>query len=126
MKLTIGGKEYELRFGILFNNLLDNFYTQTVDGMEFGMGVEMAYTYLSNENPGAVFNVIKAATGHLNQKPSNDDIEAFIAEQSTADKGLDKFCKELINEMTDSPFLKSKLQKIEKEQKKAMRAMKRN
>src|SRR5690625_7312201 len=70
--------------------------------MEFGMDVERAYKYLSNENPGAVFNVIKAATGHLNQKPSNDDIEAFIAEQSTADKGLDKFCKELINEMTRS------------------------
>src|SRR5690625_7706554 len=94
--------------------------------MEFGMGVEMAYTYLSNENPGAVFNVIKAATGHLNQKPSNDDIEAFIAEQSTADKRLDKFFKESINKITDSPYLKSKLQKNKKEQKKTMRAKKTN
>lgn len=121
MKVTIGDKEYELQFGILFNNVLDNIYKQNIEGMEFGMGVEMAYSYLSNENPSGVFNVIKAATAHLKQKPSNEDLEAYIGERATADRGLDKFCKELINEMKDSPFLKSKIQKMEREQKAALR-----
>lgn len=117
MDLTIGGRDYKLQFGILFNHTLDEFYKQEVEGMQFGMGVEMAYVYLSNGNVGGVYNVIKAATDHLKQKPSNNDLASFIEETAKADKGLDKICDSLIKEMKDSPFLGFKIKKMEKEQK---------
>lgn len=118
MDVTIGNKDYVLEFGIGFNRYLDQVYQQEVDGMQFGMGLEMAYVYLSNENVDGIYHVIKAATSHLKSKPSNLDVEKYIEETLVKDKGAKKLCNALIKEMKDSPFLGYKIKNMEKEQKK--------
>lgn len=121
MEITVNNKKYDLRFGISFNHNLDLMYQQEVDGVAFGMGLDMAYVYLQTENVTAVFNVIKAAMSHLKKKPKAEEIESFIEERAIEDNGLDKLCKELIEEMKDSPFLKSKIKKMETQQKKNLK-----
>lgn len=117
MNLNIGGKDYTLEFGLGFIAEIDKTYTQEMNGIEFGLGIEMVNMYLSNENPLAVFNVIKCATSHLKQKPSNADIEAFLSEQGQSGK-LSKFTEDLIKHMRDEPFLKAKFKKMDKDMRK--------
>lgn len=119
MELKIGGKEYLLKFGILFNRKLDEAYTQNIDGMEFGMGVEAVYVYLSTENIDGIFNTIRSATAHLKSVPSDADLETYIEERAIADKGLSKLSKELLEGMKESPFFSSKLKNMESLNKKA-------
>src|SRR5699024_12344226 len=93
MKLTINDKEYELKFGLSFINAIDNIYTQKMNGVEFGMGLEMLNTYMSLGRPTALFNVIKAGTSHLDSKPSNNDIESYLEDYpySTVDEYASMF-----------------------------------
>lgn len=118
MEIKIGKKEYELRFGVLFNHTLDTFYKQEVEGVEFGMGLNMAYVYLQMENVTGVFNVIKAATSHLKSKPTASEISQYIEERAIEDKGITKLSNELLKAMKDSPFLSSQIKEMERGQKK--------
>src|SRR5690625_5570455 len=88
MDLKINGKDYQLQFGLKFINQLDNIYTQEVDKVKFGMGVEMMTSYLAMRNPLVLLNIIKAGTSHLNSKPSNNDIENLLEEH--ANGGTDR------------------------------------
>ncbi|MBW8350781.1 tail assembly chaperone [Bacillus sp. IITD106] len=114
MDLLIGGKEYTLEFGLKFINELDKAYTQRLNGVEFGMGVESAITYLAMENPTVLYQIIKAGTSHLKSEPSNDDIEKFLVEH--AEKGtLEKLFKDIQEAMEKAPFLKQKIQNFKKQ-----------
>lgn len=114
MNLTIEGKEYQLEFGLGFIRELDKSYTIKADGMEFGMGVESAVSYLAMENPTVLFEIIKAGTNHLKSKPSNADIELFLVEH--AEKGtLEKLFKDVQEAMAEAPFLKLKIKRFKEE-----------
>jgi len=113
MILNIGNREYELRYGIKFIETLDRLYKQDLEGIEFGLGIEMAVPYLNMQRPTALMNVIKAGTAHLNSQPSNSDIETFLEELATND--IDKYeelYKEAIESMEQSPFLKSHVKRV--------------
>lgn len=111
MELTINDKNYELKFGLSFINTLDNIYTQTAEGMTFGIGIEMLQAYLSMGRPTALANAIKAATSHLNSKPSNNDLEAYLETLAEKDeKEFDKLFDEIEESMQTAPFLKRALQ----------------
>lgn len=111
MKLKIGGKEYELAFGMGFINALDNIYTQNLQGMAFGTGVESLITYLNMENPTSLYNGIKAATSHLKSKPSNEDLEAYITELAEKDE-LGKLYDDFFNALEKAPLVRKKIQTI--------------
>lgn len=114
MNLVIGGKEYQLEFGLRFIRELDIVYPQTMNGVTFGLGVDSVISYLNMENPVAIYEVIKAGTAHLKSKPSNDDIEKFIVDY--AEKGnLDKLFKDVMGALENSPFLKQKIKKVKEE-----------
>lgn len=111
MNLVIGGKEYQLEFGLRFIRELDIAYTQKSNGVEFGFGVESAVTYLAMENPTVIYEIIKAGTAHLKSKPSNDDIEAFLVEHAENDT-LEKLFEDVMEALEKSPFLKRKIKDI--------------
>lgn len=108
MKIKINGKEYELRFGIKFNRELDEVYTQSVDGFEFGVGVEKATSYLAMKNNVALFEVIKAGTSHLRQRPTDEEIEQAIEEYGNDGKLSDLY-DDILKAMGNSPFLTDKM-----------------
>ncbi|MBO1002672.1 tail assembly chaperone [Pseudogracilibacillus auburnensis] len=111
MKLTIGGNEYELDFGLDFIATLDEIYTAKADGMEFGLGVEHSISYIKMKNPTVLVRLIKAGTSHFKSKPSNDDIKAFLTEKAENDE-LDDLFDEFEENMRIAPFLKGKLKGI--------------
>lgn len=114
MELEIGKKTYELRFGLSFINAIDNIYTQSMSGVQFGMGLEMMSTYLGLKRPTVIFNVIKAGTSHLNSKPSNDAIERYLESVFISEKQEDLF-KEIEVATEQAPFLKQTLQGLKKQ-----------
>lgn len=108
MDITINGKEYELVFGLKFIRELDKTYTQKIDGMEFGVGIETAIPYLKMKNPVVLYEIIKAATSHLKSKPSNADIEKELEELAEEDK-LEQLFEDIETAMGESAFLKPKM-----------------
>ncbi|MBD8006530.1 tail assembly chaperone [Bacillus norwichensis] len=116
MKLMINGKEYEMKFGIGFIKKLDQIYPASMNGVEFGMGIEQSMFYFKTKNPTVLFNVIKAATDHLNSKPSNNDIEEEL-EKIASESQLNGLFETLEHEMRESVFLKQKIEDFEEKAK---------
>ena len=54
MEFVINGKERELKFGIGFIRKLDDVYKVDYNGIEFGMGLNMANIQLQQFNPTAL------------------------------------------------------------------------
>lgn len=123
MELNIGGKSYELRFGLSFISEMDNLYTQSMSGVSFGMGLEMMNTYLELRRPTALANVIKAGTSHLNTKPSNDDIEEYLADVFVKEE-QEKLFKEVEVATEQAPFLKQTIKGLKQESNQAKKPTK--
>src|SRR5690625_4351127 len=118
MELDINGKKYELRYGLRSINALDNLYTQDMNGVEFGMGMEMLNAYLDLGRTTALLNAIKGGTSHLKSKPSNDDIENFLEDIAMSDEDkYEKLFDQLKEEIEQAPFLKRALQNMKNAEK---------
>jgi|SRR5699024_7816638 len=115
MELKINGKDYKLKFGLKFINLLDNLYSQEISSLKFGMGVEMMNVYLNMKHPQVLVNIIKAGTSHLGSKPSENEIEGYLEELAIEGKLNDLF-ESVQKEVKQAPFLKHKIEQIEKVQ----------
>ena len=109
MELEIGKKTYELQFGLSFINEMDNLYTQNMNGIDFGMGLEMMQAQIEMKRPTVLLNVIKAGTSHLNSKPSNKAIEEFLEGRAINDE-LGELFDEVKKAAEQAPFLKQALQ----------------
>lgn len=119
MELTIGKKEYQLKFGLSFINAIDNIYTQDMNGLDFGVGLEMLNTYMGLGRPTALMNAIKAGTSHMGSKPSNADIEAYLEELASSDDGrYESLFKNLTETMEQAPFLKRTLNDLNQKKEK--------
>ncbi len=116
MKFTINGKEYQLEFGIKFIRKMDEIYTVSANGMAFGMGVESALSYIAMENPTVLYEIVRAGTSHLKNKPSNDDIEDAL-EKVAGEGKLEKLFKDIQKAMEEAPFLKQKIKNFKKQAK---------
>lgn len=116
MKFAINETEYQLEFGLGFIRELDKAYTIKGQGMEFGMGVETAVSYLAMENPTVLYEIIKAGTAHLKSKPSNVDIENELAKLAEEGK-LEKTFVDFQEAMEEAPFLKSKIKRFKEKAK---------
>lgn len=114
MDLTINNKEYTLRFGTKFINSLDNMYSQSMNGVEFGMGMELMHSYMGIRRPTALMNVIKAGLSHLNTVPSNEDLEVHL--EGLYEEGKEEaLFKELEKAMEQAPFLKRKMKELKQQ-----------
>ncbi len=116
MELEIGGKKYELRFGLSFINTLDKLYVQEVRGLGLGMGIEMINTYMELGRPTAVQNAIQAGTSHLKSRPSNEDIESYLEDLAMQENDdYEKLFDELKEAMDQSPFLKRAMKNLQEQ-----------
>ena len=117
MKLTIGKKEYEMKFGLKFIRQIDKAYTQNIEGMEFAMGLQQLNIYMNMQNPDALYTAIKAGLSHLNTVPSNDQLEEYLEDVFVEGKDEELF-KQVQEAMEQAPFLKRQIERLKKEQKK--------
>lgn len=111
MNFEVNGKEYDLKFGLKFIRELDKSYTQKVESMEFGVGVETAMTYIQMKNPTVLYELIKASTAHLKSKPSNFHIEQELEERAENEE-IDNLYQEFQEAMESSVFLKPKFKQM--------------
>ncbi len=105
--MEIGGKEYELKFGLAFINCLDKQFSAQTKGMDFGLGLTPIVAKLEICNPQAVFDVIRAGTITEKQKPSNEDIEKYV---ESAD--IERECNDFLSRLESSPLIAPMFRKL--------------
>jgi len=110
MEFVINGKERELKFGIGFIRKLDDVYKVDYNGIEFGMGLNMANIQLQQFNPTALSEVIQAAVrGVTSQKQVDEALEDYAEEND----GLGDLFEQIIEEMGKSAIVKDSLKRVE-------------
>lgn len=111
MNVTIGKKDYELRFGFAALDYLDHEYTIETQGYTFGQGLQIGVAYLLDHNPLALRAFIKAGTETEKSKPSNDEIEQFL--MAKGDEGtLPALFDEVLGELKKQPLTKDRLRQV--------------
>ena len=110
MEFVINGKERELKFGIGFIRKLDDVYKVDYNGIEFGMGLNMANIQLQQFNPTALMEVIHAAVrGVTSQKQVDEALEDYAEEND----GLGDLFEQVIEEMGKSAIVKDSLKRVQ-------------
>ncbi|GAA5417698.1 hypothetical protein Pryu01_02773 [Paraliobacillus ryukyuensis] len=117
MEFKINGKEYQLQFGMKCINELDKRYSVNYEGLQFGMGVNMAYMSINMMNPTALQNVILAAASHDKNRPSESEVEQAIIDYAQENNGLASLFDQLKEELGKSPLMKDTVKKFENEAK---------
>ncbi|MBN6890084.1 tail assembly chaperone [Cytobacillus horneckiae] len=109
MEFKINEKMYQLKFGIKCIRELDKFYKVDYQGMEFGMGVNLAFMNLNQYNPTALAQVITAAIAHEPSPPKIYQIDTAIEEYAVENDGLKSLFEEVLDELGKSPVAKDTL-----------------
>lgn len=119
MNIEINENTYELNLGYRFSNALDKVYTvkQDIGGgqkVEFGVGINFIYSYLSMANFDAVIQFYKAGLTHVKPRP-NDNAIIDAVEELAAEHGIKQVADWCIEGLRDSGFYKQILTQIEAE-----------
>lgn len=106
MKITIGGRDYTLRFGLGFLREMNKLHSAELEGMATGYGAMTLFNAgRAMKDPLAFANVIKAGTVTENHKPSNAEIEAYL-EDLEVSGAYDETFEAIFDALKGSPLLK--------------------
>ena len=115
MQIEINKKEYPIYFGLDALSQLDKYYPVEAQGvnlnMAMGQGINVLTIGLVSENPVSVRDFIKAGTNTLLHKPSNNDIEEYIA-VLIEDGKLGEFCEGALEELKKQRLTKAKVKQV--------------
>ena len=79
MVITIGKKEYEVRFGLGFLRALnEKYFRGTTNGMKFGIGLESRLPFLLDEDPLVLSEFLYEGCGHLKERPKQGEIDSYV------------------------------------------------
>jgi len=118
MEFKIGKKNYQLKFGVKCVRELDKVYKIDREGLEFGMGVNLAFVQLQTKSITGLSNVIKAAISHVESAPNIDKVDAAVEAYAEENDGLNKLFDEILDEMGKSPVMKETLKDFQEKAKK--------
>lgn len=105
MILTIGGKEYTLKFGLGFLKTMNEMHAATIEGMNTKYGaMTLLNVGVGLNDPMAFVDIIKAGTAEAPQKPSDNAIEDYIIELAKNRK-YQEVVTEVMDELKKSPLL---------------------
>lgn len=113
MEFKIGKKNYQLKFGVKCVRELDKVYKVDQQGLEFGMGVNLAYMQLKMKNITTLSNVIKAAISHIESAPNISKVDEAVENYADENDGLSKVFNEILDEMGKSSVMKETIQDFE-------------
>lgn len=105
MILTINGKNYELKFGLGFLAEMNKRKPAEFEGMKTGYGAMALFNvgqFLGD--PLAFYDLIRAATAEASQKPSNEELEAYL-EQLITEGRIEQVFTSVLAEVKKSPIL---------------------
>lgn len=105
MILTINGKNYELKFGLGFLAEMNKRKPAEFEGMKTGYGAMALFNvgqFLGD--PLAFYDLIKAATAETPQKPSNEELEAYLTQLIVEDR-IEQVFTSVLAEVKKSPIL---------------------
>lgn len=113
MEFTVNDKEYDLKFGLAFVRQLDEKFKVDYQGVEFGMGVNLANVGLTQLNPATLSDVIKAAATHSGKAPKQHDVDNALDDYADEHDGLEGLFEEVTAEMGKSSTIKASIKKFE-------------
>ena len=105
MYITLNGQEQEVKFSLSMINELDKKYVMDAGGAKFAMGLNLAFTYLSQKNPTAIANVLKACFPKTPERHIEEFVESYAEEHGT----LEPLFDEITEEMGKHPLLTATL-----------------
>jgi hypothetical protein len=117
MEIKIGKKNYQLKFGLKCIRELDKVYKVDTQGLQFGMGVNLAVIQLQTKSVSGLSNVIKAAISHTDDAPNIDKVDAAVEKYAEENDGLNKLFNEIQDEMGKSPVMKETLKDFQEKAK---------
>lgn len=105
MILTINGKNYELTFGLGFLAEMNKRKPAEFEGMKTGYGA-MALFNMGQllGDPLAFYDLVKAATAEATQKPSDEELEAYLT-QLIVENRIEAVFGDIMDEVKKSPIL---------------------
>lgn len=99
MILNINGKDYQLDFGFDFIDYVNQQDGLAIQGINLGVaGMRMLPLGLDGKSPSTLRTIIKAGTITRPQKPSNEEVKAYIENLLNEEKFDDVF-NEVLEEM---------------------------
>ena len=105
MILTINNKNYELQFGLGFLAEMNKRKSAQFEGMATGYGaMSILQMGMMMGDPLALLDLIKVATAHCSQKPSNAELEQYLTELAINNQITAVF-ESIFNEIKKSPIL---------------------
>lgn len=105
MILTINNKNYELQFGLGFLVEMNKRKSAQFEGMATGYGaMSILQMGMMMGDPLALLDLIKVATAHCSQKPSNAELEQYLTELAINNQITAVF-ESIFNEIKKSPIL---------------------
>lgn len=105
MILTINNKNYELQFGLGFLAEMNKRKSAQFEGMATGYGaMQILQMGMMMGDPLALLDLIKVATAHCSQKPSNAELEQYLTELAI-NKQITNVFESIFNEIKKSPIL---------------------
>ena len=105
MILTINNKNYELKFGLGFLAEMNKRKSAQFEGMATGYGaMSILQMGMMMGDPLALLDLIKVATAHCSQKPSNVELEQYLTELAINNQ-IQAVFESIFNEIKKSPIL---------------------
>lgn len=105
MILTINNKNYELKFGLGFLAEMNKRKSAQFEGMATGYGaMSILQMGMMMGDPLALLDLIKVATAHCSQKPSNVELEQYLTELAINNQ-IQTVFESIFNEIKKSPIL---------------------
>lgn len=112
MELKVQNKLQELKFGIGFVRKLDKKYFTSKGGIEFGLGLHLAYPMLLSRNLTVLSDVIRCAiAGTVSELSVDNALDAYAEEND----GLETLFEDVIEGLKNSNSLKATIQVISTE-----------
>lgn len=113
MEFPINGKKFELKFGMKFAREMDKVFKVDYQGLQFGMGINMAFMNLQQTNPTVLTDVIRSAIAHNDTVPSIQDVDEALEAYAEENDGLAKVFEELKDALGKSPVAKATIKNFQ-------------
>lgn len=115
MNVEINGKSLELSFGFKFLREIDNRLGLKVEQASIGQGVSMLPVGLESGNPVVIGEVLIAATSHLKQAITINNIDEAL-DEIAENIGLEEFGSDILTELGKRPMTRNLVEVVETEE----------
>lgn len=115
MQFKIDGQNYDLEFGMKAIRTLDEIYKVDYQGLEFGMGINLAFMGLHQYNPATLSDVIRASVSHVIKRPKQGVIDKAVEDYAKENGDLEKLFNDVLDELGNSQIATATIEKFKED-----------